>query len=92
MKNGEILTPNTLFRAERHGLSHMKLNKKNVLTTSLAATLAAAMIIGGGTVAYLQGQTNDVVNEFKTNKVTVDLYETDESGNRSDKKKFEIIP
>lgn len=70
----------------------MKINKKNVLTTSLAATLAAAMIIGGGTVAYLQGQTNDVVNEFKTNKVTVDLYETDESGNRTDNQKFEIIP
>lgn len=30
----------------------------------------------GGTIAYLQGETSDIVNEFKTNKVMVDLTET----------------
>lgn len=35
VKNGEILTPNTLFRAERHGLLHMKLNKKMFLQQAL---------------------------------------------------------
>ena len=91
MKNGEILTPNTLFRAERHGLSHMKINKKNVLTTSLAATLAAAMIIGGGTIAYLQDDTEKVVNEFDTNKVLVKLSETGTNDNGINDS-YEIIP
>ncbi len=69
----------------------MKLNRKNVLTTSLAATLAAAMIIGGGTIAYLQDDTEKVVNEFDTNKVLVKLSET---GTNEDgiNDSYEIIP
>ena len=34
------------------------------------------MVLGGGTYAYLQGTTDDVVNNFNTNKVLVDLSET----------------
>ena len=63
----------------------MKSSKKKVITTGLAITLAATLLIGGGTFAYLQGTTNDVVNNFHTNKVLVDLEET--TGND-----YEIIP
>lgn len=46
---------------------------------------------GGGTIAYLQGETGDVVNEFKTNKVLVELNETgtDENGVNNS---YNIIP
>ncbi|WP_270739422.1 hypothetical protein [Massilioclostridium coli] len=54
----------------------MKISKKKVVTTGLAVALAAAMVLGGGTYAYLQGTTDDVVNNFNTNKVLVDLSET----------------
>lgn len=54
----------------------MKDNKKKVVITGLAVVLAAAMALGGGTYAYLQGTTEDVVNNFKTNKVLVELNET----------------
>ncbi len=71
----------------------MKTNmKKNVITTGLAVTLAAAMVIGGGTVAYLQGQTKDVVNEFKTNKVMVSLTESGADPNTGVNNTYEIIP
>ena len=59
--------------------------KKKTLTTALAVAVAALLLIGGGTFAYLQGQTKDVVNSFKTNQVTVDLSEA--SGNE-----YNIIP
>ncbi len=54
----------------------MKFSKKSILSTSLAVTLAAATIIGGGTYAYLHDSTEDVVNSFKANQVTVELTET----------------
>ena len=63
----------------------MKVNKKKVVTTGLAVALAAAIALGGGTYAYLQGTTKDVVNNFNTNKVLVELNET--TGND-----YEIIP
>ena len=63
----------------------MKLSKKNILVTGLAVTLAAATIIGGGTFAYLQGTTDDVVNTFQTNKVMVELTETGDG-------QYSIIP
>ena len=59
--------------------------KAKVLTSVAAVALAASMLIGGGTYAYLQGETNDVVNSFDTNEVTVDLTETTGSN-------YEIIP
>ena len=50
--------------------------KAKVLTSVAAVALAASMIIGGGTYAYLQGVSDDVVNTFNANQVTVDLQET----------------
>ena len=63
----------------------MKINKKKVVSTGLAVALTAAMVLGGGTYAYLQGTTKDVVNNFNTNKVLVELNET--TGND-----YNIIP
>ncbi len=54
----------------------MNKNKKKKLTTSLAVALAALLLIGGGTFAYLQSNTEDVVNTFNANQVTVELTET----------------
>ncbi len=59
--------------------------KSRLLTTGLAVTLAAAVLVGGGTFSYLQDETDDVVNNFNPNQVTVDLDET--TGND-----YEIIP
>lgn len=63
----------------------MKINKKDLITTGVAVTLALAVLIGGGTYSYLQGQTDDVTNTFETNKVNVKLNET--TGNE-----YNIIP
>lgn len=60
-------------------------NKKKILTGALAAALAAILLIGGGTFAYLQDETEETVNNFKTNQVTVDLDES--TGNE-----YNIIP
>ncbi len=49
---------------------------KKALTSALAIGLAAVMTIGGGTFAYLQGETEEVKNDFKRNKVMVELTET----------------
>ena len=64
-----------------------KKNKKfkKVLTSVLAVVLAFAMLIGGGTYAYLQSSTDDVKNSFKTNNVEVKLAET--TGD-----KYDIVP
>ena len=59
--------------------------KAKVLTSVAAVALAASMIIGGGTYAYLQGVSDDVVNIFNANQVTVDLQETTGS-------EYDIIP
>ncbi len=61
------------------------MKKKNTLTVCLAVALACAVIAGGGTYAYLQSETDDVVNSFKANQVTVALEET--KGNQ-----YDIIP
>lgn len=63
----------------------MKFNKKNILTTALAVVLAVATVIGGGTFAYLQSKTENVVNDFNTNKVLIEFTET---GDRQ----YNIIP
>lgn len=61
------------------------MNKKKMLTTGLAVALAVLLLIGGGTFAYLQSNSNDVKNSFKTNKVMVDLAESTGSD-------YDIIP
>lgn len=48
----------------------MKFTKKNLLSGGLAVVLAVSAIVGGGTFSYLQGKTEDTVNDFKTNKNT----------------------
>lgn len=53
----------------------MENKKKSIVVTGAAVMLAAAMALGGGTYAYLQGTTKDVVNNFNTNKVLVTLEE-----------------
>ncbi|MCD7872682.1 MAG: hypothetical protein LUG21_05190 [Clostridiales bacterium] len=62
-----------------------KSNKNKIVASVLAVALAASMLIGGGTYAYLRGATDDVVNNFKTNQVSVSLDETTGS-------QYEIIP
>lgn len=61
------------------------MEKKNMLLTGTAVALAAALSVGGGAYAYLQDNTDPVVNAFDTNKVTVDLAETTENV-------YDIIP
>ena len=51
--------------------------KAKVLTSVAAVALAASMIIGGGTYAYLQGVSEEKVNTFNANQVTVELEETE---------------
>ena len=63
----------------------MKLNKKNVIVGGVAVSLAAVMLIGGGTFAYLKGETDPITNSFRTNQVQVSLEET--TGNE-----YNIIP
>ena len=63
----------------------MKLNKKNVIVGGVAVSLAAVMLVGGGTFAYLKGETDPITNSFRTNQVQVSLEET--TGNE-----YNIIP
>lgn len=63
----------------------MKINKKSIFTATLAITLAAALLIGGGTMAYLYQNTDDVINNFNANNVLVEL--TESTGNQ-----YDIIP
>ncbi|MCD8025521.1 MAG: hypothetical protein LUF33_00935 [Clostridiales bacterium] len=64
--------------------SSSKTTKKKVLTSALAVALAAVLLIGGASIAYLQDSTPTVTNTFETNSVNVDLTE--------DETEFEIIP
>lgn len=63
----------------------MKLSRKSVFAISLAVVVAMMIAVGGGTIAYLKGSTEDEVNAFQTNKVMVELTET--TGND-----YNIIP
>lgn len=63
----------------------MKVSKKNIAITGVAVSLAAIMLVGGGTFAYLKGETDPITNSFKTNQVQVSLEET--TGNE-----YNIIP
>ena len=64
----------------------MQNSKKNKLILSVASVaLAASLLIGGGTLAYLRAESTPVVNEFKANKVEVDLTETGDG-------QYNIIP
>lgn len=60
-------------------------SKKRHAFISAIAVILAVIIFGSSTFAYLQGTTNDVINNFKTNQVMVDLKETTGSD-------YDIIP
>ncbi|MCC8073333.1 MAG: CalY family protein [Clostridiales bacterium] len=51
-------------------------SKKSKLTSAIAVALAAVMLIGGASYAYLEDSDGDIVNNFSTNKVEVDIDET----------------
>ena len=63
----------------------MRLSKKSIITTAIAVALAVAVVVGGGTFAYLRSNSEDIVNDFSANKVLVSLSE---SGDQQ----YEIIP
>lgn len=50
--------------------------RKKLMTAAIAGSMAASIVVGGGTFAYLQSQTEDVVNEFKTEQVKVEISES----------------
>ena len=58
--------------------------KKKMMTAAIAGSLAAAMVVGGGTFAYLSQQTDQVTNKFKPNHALVEINETEND--------YEIIP
>ncbi|MCD8025520.1 MAG: hypothetical protein LUF33_00930 [Clostridiales bacterium] len=65
--------------------SKTKTTKSKVLTSALAVALAALLLIGGASIAYLQDNTNTITNTFdNSNEVSVDIDES--------KTEFEIIP
>ncbi len=69
-----------------------KLNKKNLLVSAASVATAATLLFSGATFAYLQDETEDVVNTMNTNKVFVDLYETDDEGNQVKSRDYDIVP
>ena len=68
----------------------MASNRKKTMVTMIAAAMAAAMVIGGGSFAYLQSQSNTVTNKFNTNIVEVSAGETDLKDDNT--KDYDIIP
>ena len=61
------------------------MKKLRIITTVTAVALAAVLLIGGGTFAYLQGESENVVNNFKTNQVNVSISETGDA-------QYKIVP
>ena len=73
------------------------MQKKKILTAALASTLAATVIAGAGTFAYLQANTGTITNKFGKNAeegLDITLTETgvtlDNEGNGE--KIYEIKP
>ncbi len=59
-------------------------NKKRVAVTAAAVVLGALLVLGGATMAWLQGSTSVTTNEFATNSNSVRLRES--------KTSFDIVP
>ncbi len=70
----------------------MKISKKNLLVSAASVVTAATLLFSGATYAYLQDETENVVNTMKTNKVLVDLYETDDVGTKVKSRDYDIVP
>ncbi len=62
----------------------MKKSQKIVMSVASVA-LAASLLVGGGTLAYLRAESDTVVNDFKANQVDVSLTETGDG-------QYNIIP
>lgn len=70
----------------------MKAKSKRVMLAAVSVALIGVMG-AAGTFAYLQDTSGDVVNTFQTNKVEVELTETDAVESEGVwKKEFSIIP
>lgn len=54
----------------------MNTKRKNIFVAALSSILAVVLAVGGGTLAYLQSESENVVNEFNTFRVNVSLAET----------------
>lgn len=52
------------------------MKKNRLISTVIAGTLAAAIVVGGGTFAYLKDSTSTVQNKFNNNYVDVEIKET----------------
>lgn len=52
------------------------MKKNRLVSTAIAGTLAAAILVGGGTFAYLKANTEPVTNTFTAQTVEVSLAET----------------
>lgn len=52
------------------------MKKKNIAVTATAVILAVALVLGGGTMAYLSGQSEEAANTFTPNSNSVKLEET----------------
>lgn len=59
--------------------------KKRLMIAAIAGAMTAALVVGGGSFAYLKDNSDTITNTFTTNIVTVDLTET--TGNT-----YTIIP
>ena len=64
-------------------------SKKKIMIAAIAGSMAAALIIGGGSFAFLKSNSETITNNFKTNKVEVDIDETDGENKQY---QYNIIP
>ena len=53
----------------------MAQTKRKMITGAIAGSLAALIAAGGGTLAYLYGQTRNVENDFKDNIFITKSYD-----------------
>lgn len=68
-------------------------NKKRFLSTAIAGTLAAAILVGGATFAYLKDTSKEITNTFNANSIAVTLTEKNSEGNEEEAgNSYEIIP
>ncbi|MBQ3928984.1 MAG: hypothetical protein II711_02705, partial [Clostridia bacterium] len=64
-------------------------SKKKIMIAAIAGSMAAALIIGGGSFAFLKSNSETITNNFKTNKVEVAIDETD---GKNKQYQYNIIP
>jgi len=70
------------------------MKKNRLVSTAIAGTLAAAIVVGGGTFAYLKSNTHKLTNTFTANNITVKLTENNLDATNQDKvnSSYTIIP